>query len=124
MQSPAYYHQDSRTRRCVDQLKEGALFNEAYEFQGLYDHLLQGKSEFLELQDFNSYLEAQQALDRLFRDDARRWKMAGLNIAASGRFSSDCTVRAYAGKSGTSTLSTTKKNGNTKFVFPFFFVIA
>ena len=90
------YHQDPRTRHCVDQLKGGALFSAAYEFQGLYDHLLQGKSEFLELQDFAAYLEAQQALDELFRDDKRRWEMVGRNIAAAGRFSSDCTVRAYA----------------------------
>lgn len=90
------YHQDARIRHCLDQLKMGGLFDTSYEFTGLCDHLLQDKSEFLELQDFAAYLDAQQSLDQLFRDNRRRWLTAGLNIAASGRFSSDCTVNAYA----------------------------
>ncbi|HEY3426532.1 MAG TPA: glycogen/starch/alpha-glucan phosphorylase, partial [Negativicutes bacterium] len=38
----------------------------------------------------------QAKIDRLFRDDNARWQVAAINIAHSGRFSSDRTVGEYA----------------------------
>ncbi len=90
------YHQDERVRRCINQLIDGSLTADRYEFKLLYDHLIRTKSEFLELQDFAAYLEAQERIDDLFRQPQRRWRVAGVNIACSGRFSSDRTVDEYA----------------------------
>ncbi|CUH94559.1 Glycogen phosphorylase [Propionispora sp. 2/2-37] len=90
------YQQDERVRQCVNQLIDGSLPVIGDEFKPLYDYLLQPSGHFLELQDFAAYVEAQQTIDQLFRDERQRWKMAITNIAQAGRFSSDYTVKEYA----------------------------
>lgn len=90
------YNQNERIRHCVNQLIDGSLPVIGDEFKPLYDYLLHPGGAFLELQDFAAYLEAQERLDRLFRNDRARWQVATTNIAHSGRFSSDRTVTEYA----------------------------
>jgi len=51
---------------------------------------------FLCLPDFASYSEAQKKVDAAFRDKARWAKMAILNTARMGKFSSDRTISEYA----------------------------
>ena len=46
--------------------------------------------------DFDSYWEAQRALDRLWQDPTAWWKKSILNTARMGWFSSDRTIREYA----------------------------
>lgn len=50
---------------------------------------------FLVASDFDAYVTAQAEVDRAFRDPARWDRMATLNIARSGFFSSDRTIRGY-----------------------------
>ncbi len=45
--------------------------------------------------DFRSYIEAQQCVNEAYTDRQRWSKMAVLNTAHSGRFSSDRTIREY-----------------------------
>lgn len=45
--------------------------------------------------DFHSYIEAQQCVNEAYEDRQRWSKMAVLNTAHSGRFSSDRTIREY-----------------------------
>jgi starch phosphorylase len=51
---------------------------------------------FLVLADFESYSECQKRVDAAFRDKARWAKMAILNTARMGKFSSDRTIAEYA----------------------------
>lgn len=90
------YNQDERVRNCVNQLIDGSLPVIGDEFKPLYEYLLHPNGAFLELQDFAAYLDAQAKIDRLFRNKHARWQMAIKNIAHSGRFSSDRTVKEYA----------------------------
>lgn len=90
------YNQDERVRNCVNQLIDGSLPVIGDEFKPLYEYLLHPNGAFLELQDFAAYLDAQAKIDRLFRNEHARWQMAIKNIAHSGRFSSDRTVKEYA----------------------------
>jgi starch phosphorylase len=63
----------------------------------VHDSLLQGGDPFMVLADFRRYSDCQAAVDAAYRD-RRRWaRMAILNTARVGRFSSDRTIREYAG---------------------------
>ena len=48
------------------------------------------------LEDFAAYKEAQERIARAYKDPAVWTKMAVLNVARCGRFSSDRTIREYA----------------------------
>jgi len=64
-----------------------------------YVDLVQGlrhRDEWLVCADFDDYLSAQDAVDQRWRDSDGWNRSAGLNIARSGRFSSDRTIDEYA----------------------------
>jgi starch phosphorylase len=61
----------------------------------LYDNLMHS-DPFLCLADFQAYSDAQQKVDAAFRDRAHWAKMAILNTARMGKFSSDRTIAQYA----------------------------
>ena len=52
--------------------------------------------DFLVLADFDSYVACQARVEAAFRDPARWARMAILNIAHMGFFSSDRSIREYA----------------------------
>ena len=62
---------------------------------GLRHSLLDGGDPFLVLADFESYCAAHDRVDAAFRDKARWAKMAILNTARVGKFSSDRTIKDY-----------------------------
>ena len=65
-------------------------------FQSLFDYFLQGNDEFFILKDFNAYIEAHERINTLYQDKPAWLRMAAMNIANSGRFSSDRTIDEYA----------------------------
>jgi starch phosphorylase len=66
-------------------------------FAPLIDHLL-GNDYFMVVADFSAYAATQRAVDEQFRDRATWWRRAVLNTAKVGWFSSDRTIRDYAGE--------------------------
>ena len=52
--------------------------------------------EYFVLKDFNSYVKAQEKIDLLYRDHKKWLEMCIINIAESGIFSSDNTIKEYA----------------------------
>ena len=64
-------------------------------FYGIADDLAR-RDYFLVSSDFTDYWRAQREVDAVFRTTGRWTRMAALNTARSGWFSSDRTIRGYA----------------------------
>ncbi len=90
------YHRNPRLRTVLEQLVNGFFEREGESFRPLYDYLLFNNDEFFVLKDFAAYCEAQEEVDRRYRDE-KGWRRSALfNIAKSGVFSSDRTISEYA----------------------------
>ncbi len=88
---------DPRLQRIIRQLEEGYFgIARPGEFTPILDHLLTANDPYFTLKDFASYVAAQGKVDTLYRDKSKFDRMAAANIAASGIFSSDNTIRRYA----------------------------
>jgi starch phosphorylase len=90
------YNSDQRIKRVVDDLVNGKYHNDKDKFRSIYENLITYNDEFFVLQDFDSYLKAQNKIDVLYRDTNKWQRMCGINIAHSGIFSSDRTIEEYA----------------------------
>ena len=92
------YESDPELREAIDQVGSG-LFSggNASLYRPLVDALLD-RDEYLAFDDYRSYLETQAAVDAAFRDQARWTRMSILNVARTGRFSSDRAIREYCGR--------------------------
>ena len=65
-------------------------------FGPIHDTLLAGGDPYMVLADFRAYCDCQAKVDQAFRDRDRWARMAILNTARVGKFSSDRTIREYA----------------------------
>lgn len=91
-----YYYQNKEIKALLDWLdsdyftpgQPGAL-------SSLKQSMLEGGDPYLVLADFESYSEANKALDEAYKDKARWAKMAILNTAKMGKFTSDRSVQDY-----------------------------
>jgi starch phosphorylase len=92
----AYYESNPELRAVIDLIREGFFSRgDVALFRPLIDGLLNWDTYML-LADFQSYVDCQARVGRAY-DDARHWtRMSILNVARSGKFSSDRTIREYA----------------------------
>ena len=93
------YHSDERIRRVMDSLVDGTFAPDNPElFRGVFNSLLGSdrSDEYFVLKDFASYAEAQERLERIYKNKDEWARMADINTAKSGKFSSDRTIREYA----------------------------
>lgn len=90
-----YYTHDPRIRHAVDQLTNGFLPHTGDLFNTIVDSLIEENDTFFVLRDFASYLAAQHTVATSY-DRMSWWRSTLVNIAESGHFSSDRTIREYA----------------------------
>lgn len=95
-QSWEAYHGDPRLKDVVDLLVTGFSAGTGSGFREIYDALLRDNDEYFVLKDFSSYLQAYEALNRLYTQRPIWNQMVLANIAGSGYFSSDRSVMEYA----------------------------
>ena len=88
------YNNNQNVRRVLTQLINGTYNEDTELFRDLYDSLTKEDVYFI-LKDFDSYAEAQQRVDAAYRDKAGWARMAMMNTACSGKFSSDRTIEQY-----------------------------
>ena len=95
------YQSDMDIRKVLMQLINGAYAPDDTErFRDIYNSLLvpdgSGKADiYFILKDFHSYAEAQKKVEAAYRDRKGWAKSALINIANSGKFSSDRTIEEY-----------------------------
>jgi len=90
-----YYWADEELRAVIDWLTSD-FFAPKGSFNGIRHTLLDGGDCYLALADYKAYVEAQGEVDKAYRDKSRWAKMAILNTACMGKFSSDRTIQEYA----------------------------
>jgi starch phosphorylase len=92
-----HYDHEPETRAALDLISSNHFSrHEPGVFTPLMDVLLTRGDFYMHLADLKSYLEAHQRLDELAADPDARARKAILNVAASGKFSSDRTIAEYA----------------------------
>lgn len=95
------FNNNQDIRQVLMQLINGFYSkNDSELFRPLYNSLLntqntQYADAYFILKDFQSYAEAQKEIEKAYRDEKRWAKMAILNVAHSGKFTSDRTIQEY-----------------------------
>ena len=94
------YNSDANIRKVVDQLVDGTYSSDRELFRPLYNSLLNTLSTskadtYFILKDFRSYAEAQKKVEEAYRDREGWARSAILNVACSGKFTSDRTIQQY-----------------------------
>jgi glycogen phosphorylase len=92
-----HYENEIETRNAVDLISSNYFTSPESEVSNtITDTLLEHGDHYLHLADLKSYLEADQRLLQLYADQSAWAGKAILNVAASGKFSSDRTIAEYA----------------------------
>jgi starch phosphorylase len=92
-----HYDHEPETRAALDMIfSDHFSRNEPGVFNELRDTLLTRGDRYMHLADLKSYLDADQKLLDLYANQDAWARKAILNVAASGRFSSDRTISEYA----------------------------
>ena len=91
------YHANPAIRRVLDAIKNN-FFNldQPGLYQPIWDALLTHGDYYLVLDEFDAYVECQAKIAQVFEDQARWARMCIMNIANSGKFSTDRTIAEYA----------------------------
>ncbi|MCR5232439.1 MAG: glycogen/starch/alpha-glucan phosphorylase [Lachnospiraceae bacterium] len=95
------FNNDPDIRKVLMQLINGYYCpNDPELFRDLYNSLLNTQvssraDTYFILKDFKSYAEAQRRVEEAYKDEKRWAKMAILNTACSGKFTSDRTIQQY-----------------------------
>jgi len=91
-----YYEQDPELRQAINQLLEGHFSPDNPSLFHPIVRTLLDVDWFFVLADFASYVACQDRVSATYRDKERWTRMAVLNVARAGFFSSDRAIREYA----------------------------
>ena len=91
------YHANAAVRRVLDAIKNN-FFNldQPGLYQPIWDTLLTHGDHYLVLAEFDAYVACQAQISQAFEDKERWARMCILNVANSGKFSTDRTIAEYA----------------------------
>jgi glucan phosphorylase len=89
------YHSNASLRDVIDAIVSGQFSRGDRElFRPLLDSLLH-TGEYLLFADYQSYIDCQDRVSEAYEDQDRWTRMAMLNVARTGKFSSDRSIREY-----------------------------
>ncbi|SQG46038.1 glycogen phosphorylase [Streptococcus uberis] len=93
--SRVLYETNPEIRRIVDSFVNGAIPNCQNEGMEIYEALITHNEDYFLLEDLPAYIEAQNKIDLLYRDQKKWSQMSLVNIAHSDRFTSDDTIEEH-----------------------------
>lgn len=97
-QPRAYYETNKELRETIDLIGSGFFSNsDSVLFKPLVDNLLE-RDEYLVLADYQSYIDCQDEIGRVYKNRDQWATMSILNVARMGKFSSDRSIREYVEK--------------------------
>ncbi len=89
------YNSNPEIKAVVDSFVDGT-WGYGDDFKVIFNELMYRNDEYLLLKDFKAYVEAQHKVEELYKDRSNWAKICLVNIAKSGYFSSDRTIKEYA----------------------------
>lgn len=92
-----YYDKDDELHRVLTQIATGVFSpDDSRRYSDLFDSLVNFGDYYQLLADYRSYVDTQDRVDDLFRNEDEWTRCAAHNIASMGYFSSDRTISEYA----------------------------
>jgi glycogen phosphorylase len=91
-----YYNQNEQLREVLNLIGSGHFSHgDPNLFKPLLDSLL-NQDPYMLMADYQSYIDCQDEVSRVYYDDQNRWtRMSILNTARTGKFSSDRSIQDY-----------------------------
>ena len=94
------YNTDDEIRQVLTELVNGTFSSDTELFRDLYNSLLnqnggERADQYFILADFRSYAAAQKKVEEAYKDEKGWARMAMLNTACAGKFTSDITIQEY-----------------------------
>lgn len=94
-QPHSYYQNNNHLRKVIDMIRTGYFSPTQPDlFKPICDEIT-FEDRYMLLADYQSYIDCQDEVDKAFRDKSRWTEMSILNVARSGKFSSDRTIQEY-----------------------------
>jgi glycogen phosphorylase len=93
-----HYHDHPDLKEALDLISSGFFAHGDRELFKPLVHSLLCHDEYLLLADYRSYVDRQDEVGHIFRDEKRWTRMSILNAARMGKFSSDRAIREYCQK--------------------------
>lgn len=92
-----YYNNNQEIKDVLDLINSDYFCpDQPNQFRPIFDSLLTWGDRYFHLADLIDYTEKQQEIDKAYRDQENWSRMAILNVARMGKFSSDRTIKQYA----------------------------
>lgn len=90
------YENNPEIKCIIDSFVNGTIPNCQSEGMEIYEALITHNDDYFLLEDLPAYIEAQDKIDLLYRNQMKWTQMSLLNIAHSDKFTSDDTIEEYA----------------------------
>ena len=92
-----YYDNNPELKQVLDMINNGYFSPEDHDrFKPIFNALTYHGDHYMLLADYASYIDSQQQVENLYRDQDAWMRKAILNVANMGKFSSDRTIREYS----------------------------
>ncbi|RMH69918.1 MAG: glycogen/starch/alpha-glucan phosphorylase [Gemmatimonadetes bacterium] len=92
-----YYQSNPELKRVIDSIADGMFCTQQRDlFHPIVNSLLHDGDYYCLLADYAAYVACQAEVEKAYQDEPRWTRMSILNVANSGKFTTDRTIRQYA----------------------------